>query len=47
MAVLVSLVATAFAIIISALGWAWSSGTLHETAQERLDRHFERITERF
>ena len=46
MMVVISLVATALAIILGTVGWGWSRGTLRETAQERIDREFESIVRR-
>jgi hypothetical protein len=46
MMVVAFLVGSAFAVIVGALGWGWSRGTLHETDRERVDREFERIVRR-
>jgi hypothetical protein len=44
MAVIASLVATSVGIMVGTVVWAWRSGTLFETPQERYDHEFERIT---
>jgi hypothetical protein len=46
MAVLSSLVATSIGVIVGTFAWRWRNGTLKETAQERFDREFDRITQR-
>ena len=33
-------------VMAGAVAWAWRSGTLFETPQERYDHEFERITQR-
>ena len=46
MAVIASLVATSIGVMVGAVVWAWRSGSLFETKQERYDHEFERITRR-
>jgi hypothetical protein len=43
MIVIGTLVAAALMIMAGALGWGCANGTMAETAQERVDREFERI----
>ena len=47
MVVVATLVGTALAIVLGAVGWGWSRDTLRETEQERIDREFHRIMEKF
>ncbi|HSF85386.1 MAG TPA: hypothetical protein VLG28_06965 [Acidimicrobiia bacterium] len=47
MVVVASLVGTAFAIVLGAIGWGWSRNTLLETEQERIDREFHRLVRDF
>ncbi|MDH3731845.1 MAG: hypothetical protein OES13_12115 [Acidimicrobiia bacterium] len=46
MVVVAYLVAAGLAIMLGAVGWAATQGTMRETAQERIDREFHRIVER-
>ncbi len=46
MFLLVLLVALAVKIIVAAVAWAWRTGTLHPSEQERIDLEFERIVRR-
>ena len=46
MVVLSSLVASSIGVIVGTFAWGWRNGTTKETAQERFDREFDRITQR-
>lgn len=46
MEVIASLVATSVGVMLGTVVWAWRSGSLFETTQERYDHEFERITQR-
>jgi hypothetical protein len=39
-------VVTSVGVMAGTVAWAWRSGTLFETPQERYDHEFERITQR-
>jgi hypothetical protein len=46
MFLLAVLVLWAVMLMVAALAWGWTNGTLHTTEQERFDLEFERIARR-
>jgi hypothetical protein len=46
MFLLAVLVLSAIMVMVAALAWGWTNGTLHTTEQERFDLEFERIARR-
>jgi hypothetical protein len=46
MIVIASLVGVALTVIVGTVGWSWTSGTLRETDEDRVDHEFFRIVHR-